>query len=526
VNAAGAGGDETQLPEGNLRSMVRALGLLVLVQSLHAVEHVAQAFQRVVLHEPAPRGLLGRWFDFEWMHFAFNVTLGAALLVMFLGYRMHRAGWRRAAPVGWWAFVGALAVEDGLHVPEHVVRVYELIRYGWEPAPGILGHTAAHGTGPFDLLWLHTTYNLVVTTLVVTCLVAYRRALGASGSGRPVRSAERRLARVRAWEIPAVLVILPMLAIVAATCAKSPPPPPPNQNIQGANSGMPQCSPEAGHLRLVAADLQYHSEHNAGPIACLAAPAGRPFDIVFVNRDQGVLHDVHVLRGPRMYSHNSPNLFRGRYIRGRATATYHVGALPPGVWSFHCDLHPDSMNGLFVVPVSVGDGGFTPSPVDVMQGFAMAWFLPPSDAAGHRVVDGSGVFGGPGGSFDSGTLRPGGSFFFRFTAAGTYTVADAATARSAEVVVPVVVSETSGPVGAPFTIQWAFDRLPHGLVADVQVQRPGSAGWVTWRTGQAANSGRFVPDAGPGAYAFRARLRRDPGGQATGWSPPATIVVG
>src|SRR5205823_14160446 len=116
------------------------------------------------------------------------------------------------------------------------------------------------------------------------------------------------------------------------------------------------------------------------------------------------------------------------------------------------------------------------------------------DAAGHRLVDGSGVFGGPGGALDSGTLRPGGSYFFRFTAAGTYAVTDAATGSSAEVVVPVVVSEPSGPLGTPFTIQWAFDRLPPGLVADVQVQRPGSADWVSWRTAQAANSGRFVPD--------------------------------
>src|SRR5438874_475242 len=121
----GAEADRAPLPEARARAMVRVLGLLVLIQSLHAVEHVAQAFQRLVMHEPAPRGLLGRWFDFEWMHFAFNVTLGAALLAMFIGYRMHRAAWRRASGVGWWAFVGALAVEDGLHVPEHVVRVYE-----------------------------------------------------------------------------------------------------------------------------------------------------------------------------------------------------------------------------------------------------------------------------------------------------------------------------------------------------------------------------------------------------------------
>jgi hypothetical protein len=161
-----------------------------------------------------------------------------------------------------------------------------------------------------------------------------------------------------------------------------------------------------------------------------------------------------------------------------------------------------------------------------MQGFAMAWFLPPSDAGSHRVVDGTGVFGGPGGTFDSGSLGPGGSYFFRFTAAGTYAVTDPGTAHDATVVVPVVVSAPAGPAGSTFAIQWAFDRLPAGFVSDVQVKRPGSATWVLWRSAQATNQATFVPDAGPGTYAFRARLGRTSGGATTGWSPAAAITVG
>jgi hypothetical protein len=146
--------------------------LAVFAQELHTAEHVAAAIQRLGFGESDPRGLLGAWFGLEWVHLAFNVTLAGMLVLLFVGYRMDRPQWRRASPVGWWAMVVALVVECGLHVPEHVVRVYQYLRYGWDPAPGILGHTAFHGSGPFDLFWLHTGYNVVVGVALVVAFVA------------------------------------------------------------------------------------------------------------------------------------------------------------------------------------------------------------------------------------------------------------------------------------------------------------------------------------------------------------------
>lgn len=159
----------TSAPYPRLRLV---FALAVFAQGLHTAEHVAAAIQRLGFGESDPRGLLGAWFGLEWVHLAFNATLAALLVLLFAGYRMDRPQWRRASPVGWWAMVVALVVECGLHVPEHVVRVYQYVRYGWDPAPGILGHTAFHGSGPFDLFWLHTGYNVVVGVALVVAFVA------------------------------------------------------------------------------------------------------------------------------------------------------------------------------------------------------------------------------------------------------------------------------------------------------------------------------------------------------------------
>jgi len=147
--------------------------VLLVVQTVHATEHVAQFIQRYGYGEQFPQGLLGRWVNFEYLHLAMNGTVGLLLLAVFFGYRMYDPWWRRAMPRAWWAFVAAIAVEDGLHVPEHVVRLYQYLRYGWNPAPGILGHTQFHGTGPVELVALHAIYNALVTGLLAAAFVAF-----------------------------------------------------------------------------------------------------------------------------------------------------------------------------------------------------------------------------------------------------------------------------------------------------------------------------------------------------------------
>ena len=48
-------------------------------------------------------------------------------------------------------------------------------------------------------------------------------------------------------------------------------------------------------------------------------------------------------------SSNGQSLFKGQIIIGSKSVTYRVGALRPGTYEFKCDVHPDSMQGTFVV---------------------------------------------------------------------------------------------------------------------------------------------------------------------------------
>src|SRR5881398_1762840 len=143
-------------------------GMALLLQVAHFAEHVAQIYQKNVQHvKTPPHGLLGVWLDVEWAHFIYNVGLGLAIVMMFVGYRMWRKEWRQYNVVAWVALVAAMVVQAGWHVSEHAVKMYQYYAHGWNPAPGILGHTPKFGTGPFQVVYLHFWYNLAVTALLV-----------------------------------------------------------------------------------------------------------------------------------------------------------------------------------------------------------------------------------------------------------------------------------------------------------------------------------------------------------------------
>jgi hypothetical protein len=62
-------------------------------------------------------------------------------------------------------------------------------------------------------------------------------------------------------------------------------------------------------------------------------------------------------------------------------------------------------------------------------------------------------------------------------------------------------------------------------VFDVQVKRPGAASYTNWMPATTATTARFLPDAGPGGYSFRARLRDTTTGAASGYSAGLAIAV-
>jgi hypothetical protein len=127
--------------------------------------------------------------------------------------------------------------------------------------------------------------------------------------------------------------------------------------------------------------------------------------------------------------------------------------------------------------------------------------------------------------FDSGLRAPGESFSYRFIAAGGYAVRDPLDARSGTIRVPMRVAPSAGGVQTSFVVEWAEQTAPAGFAYDVQIRRPGTGSFTAWRTGATSHAGRFVPDAGTGAYAFRARLDRLDSGAHSAWSAPASIDV-
>jgi len=121
--------------------------------------------------------------------------------------------------------------------------------------------------------------------------------------------------------------------------------------------------------------------------------------------------------------------------------------------------------------------------------------------------------------FNSGLLPPGASYGYGYKVAGTYVVTEAPGGARGSVRVPLSISSAGGV----FTLGWGTPDA--GSVVDVQVARPGSAGFTDWLTGATTKRGTFSADAGPGTYWFRARLRNSVSGASSDWSPVAAAMV-
>jgi uncharacterized repeat protein (TIGR01451 family) len=170
--------------------------------------------------------------------------------------------------------------------------------------------------------------------------------------------------------------------------------------------------------------------------------------------------------------------------------------------------------------ISVRDTGVVPSFRDVPLGGVLQWdFFGPSV---HQITDSQGL-----GFLDTGAIEPLNYSRFTFDVSGEIRTKDLDTfpANTGKIVIPVQVAPASGTVSSAFTVTWALSAPPAGLVEDVQIKRPGVA-WTGWRRGQSTLlADIFQPDAGPGTYAFRSRLRNSVTGAFSRFGPPVTIEV-
>ena len=167
--------------------------------------------------------------------------------------------------------------------------------------------------------------------------------------------------------------------------------------------------------------------------------------------------------------------------------------------------------------VAVVDFAFNPQTALTKLAAKVPWHF--TGFAPHTVTDNTGL-----NLYDSGTRSHGASYSVTYKAAGTYGYICTIHHFTGTIQVPPTVSPTSGPQGSPFTVKWSSAAPPSGDVFDVQVMVPGGA-FVDWMPGQTTSSAIYVPSAGPGSYAFRARLRNPTTLAATAYSPGTTIKV-
>jgi plastocyanin len=137
----------------------------------------------------------------------------------------------------------------------------------------------------------------------------------------------------------ALLCLVAVSACTAAsagwTYAPASPTPPP------VASGSPSASAEASanpNLVMISAlGIKYEQTE-------VTAPADKPFQIAFENKDAGTPHNVSIHQGGA----TGNEVFKGDIFPGVATKNYDVPALAAGQYSFVCTVHPTMVGTLNV----------------------------------------------------------------------------------------------------------------------------------------------------------------------------------
>jgi heme exporter protein D len=146
-------------------TLLVVLAIVLAVQTAHFIEHIAQIIQIYLLqiHPLDAHGLLGHIFDFEWVHFAYNIGLEMALIGLWLGFRrLMTQNESLKIPVGNQRLLVGLVVFQGYHAIEHIAKLYQylfipLYQSGEIPTPGILPELTA-----WPIFLVHFGFNMIV----------------------------------------------------------------------------------------------------------------------------------------------------------------------------------------------------------------------------------------------------------------------------------------------------------------------------------------------------------------------------
>jgi hypothetical protein len=147
--------------------------VLVITQSGHVVEHVAQMIQIHVLDVPGPRahGIFGA-LDIEWVHFLWNSWVLIAVIALVVKFPRNLWLWGTLILAGW-------------HLAEHLYIISIYLATGQPGTPGLLARGGILGGGlPLRRPDLHFLYNIVETTPLVAGFIYQLRGLYQSSAGQ------------------------------------------------------------------------------------------------------------------------------------------------------------------------------------------------------------------------------------------------------------------------------------------------------------------------------------------------------
>jgi Tol biopolymer transport system component len=183
----------------------------------------------------------------------------------------------------------------------------------------------------------------------------------------------------------------------------------------------------------------------------------------------------------------------------------------------HPEERPDVATGSELT-VTASDEGFAGETILIRQGTAVDWSFQGSED--HTATETS--FG----LFDSGPRSAGESFTYTFTSAGSYRYECTLHAgHEGNIVVPILVIPDASAESTSLQVIWSAAPPPEGWVFDVRIKRPGASAFTLWKANETEIQAVFTPDAGPGTYQFRARLRPTETTVKTGYSPVTGITV-
>jgi plastocyanin len=143
----------------------------------------------------------------------------------------------------------------------------------------------------------------------------------------------------------AVLLAMALAGAVVAVALLRPWQPAAPTGMQPAPPRTSTLAPGHGCPARATTTAQLTANNLAFEPACLTAVAGKRFTLTFDNQDR-VPHNLAIFQGSNA---EGANVFRGQVFRGPRVVEEQVPALKAGSYFFHCDVHPQALQGKLVV---------------------------------------------------------------------------------------------------------------------------------------------------------------------------------